>query len=145
MELTWSPDYCLACDRQIANGAYCSQSCRIADQESSSTGSSPQTSPSTSTFPKTATSTAGFYLTPAIDWSAYKTPHSGHHKSGSYSSDTVDAKDQSLSASASRSSLSSSSSTSTQQTRFSDGVHTQLRAYTNAFDTTRNRSRGWSS
>jgi len=39
------PDYCLACDRQIIDGLYCSQTCRLTDLERA--GSTP-TSPSAS-------------------------------------------------------------------------------------------------
>ncbi|KAG6112004.1 hypothetical protein E4U13_004510 [Claviceps humidiphila] len=43
----WSHQFCLACDKQIhADGAaYCSESCRLSDQETTSTSSSQAGSP----------------------------------------------------------------------------------------------------
>lgn len=136
MELTWSHEYCLACDKQISSGAYCSQSCRQADLEFSS----PQTTPSTSHFPHVTGSKSPFELSPAIDWASYKTPHSGRPGPLQSSND-----DKSLSSSTSRSSLSSNTSTKSQHPVLTDKINAQLRDYTNAFDTTRNRGRGWSS
>ena len=71
--LDWSPDFCLSCDRQSVNGgAYCSQSCRLADLErasgGSSTASSPHTSPTSWTTPTLQGN--GFYLPPALNFSA---------------------------------------------------------------------------
>ena len=158
MELTWSPDYCLACDRQTSGGAYCSQSCRLADLDSSSAWSTPQTSPLTSTFPAaTATATTpisthtmaptGFYLAPAIDWSAYRTPHTTTQRSyfSSTASTQSNTHSKSLTPSSSRSSLSSSNSASSQHGQFSEAVHSQLQAYANCFDTSRYRRKTWTS
>jgi len=44
------PDVCLACDRQITDGFYCSQACRLADLERA--GSAPQ-SPNNISHPST--------------------------------------------------------------------------------------------
>lgn len=149
MDLTWSLDYCLACDRQVTSGgAYCSQSCRLADLESSSHWSSP-TSPSTSaTTASWASSGAhqgsGFYLAPAINFAAYSLTNT----SSSLTTSNANSKDQSssikarpirtLSPSSSRSSLSSTGSESAQIGPFSEQVYNELRAYANSFDTTRN-------
>lgn len=80
MEMDWTPDFCLACDRQTSGGAYCSQSCRLADLENSSNGSEPA-SPSTPngigswssrTFTTLRNPPSGFYLPPPINFDAYK-------------------------------------------------------------------------
>lgn len=76
MEMDWTPDFCLACDRQTSGEAYCSQSCRLADLENASNGSEP-TSPVTATgvgswvLPSLGPS-SGFYLPPPINFSAYR-------------------------------------------------------------------------
>lgn len=31
---SWSPDYCMVCDRRTLSGPYCSQSCRLAEMDS---------------------------------------------------------------------------------------------------------------
>lgn len=147
MELVWSNDYCLACDRQTSGGAYCSQSCRLADLES--TWNTPQTSPSTSTFPSSSSNTTspGFYLAPAIDWSSYKTQHTTtqlSYFSSTSSNQSSTNNSKTLSPSSSRSSLSSTSSTSSNSKSFSDEISSHLRDYTNSFDTTRNRRKTWS-
>ena len=148
MESVWFHDYCLACDRLTSGGAYCSQSCRLADLESSSAWTTPQASPSTSNFPPNSSSTTapGFYLTPAIDWGAYRTQHTATQLS--YCSNTSAIKSntdkKTLTPSSSQSSLASAHSASSSNQTFSDRVTTQLRDYTNSFDTTRNRRRTWS-
>ncbi|KAF2635839.1 hypothetical protein P280DRAFT_522614 [Massarina eburnea CBS 473.64] len=69
-QMEWSPDFCLSCDRQIAEGgAYCSQACRLADLEKG-TNDPQQLSSSASS----STSSNGFYLPPAVNFSAYKSP-----------------------------------------------------------------------
>lgn len=158
MELTWSLDYCLACDRQTSGGAYCSQSCRLADHETSSwSGSSSSrtagnttttastTSPSSlpsSASPRSSarhSSGSGFYLSPAINFDLYKTSTAGSPPAST-------SPPRLLSPSSSHSSLSSTQSNSSPKCNFSQQVHNELRAYTNSFDTTRNwrRRRTWS-
>ncbi|KAI9819425.1 MAG: hypothetical protein M1832_003988 [Thelocarpon impressellum] len=75
--MDWSPDFCLACDRQTSGGAYCSQSCRLADIENSSSGSEPVSPasvgrPGVSWTPSNAGAGSGFYLPPPVDFEAYK-------------------------------------------------------------------------
>ena len=154
MELTWSLDYCLACDRQTSGGAYCSQSCRLVDQETS-TWSGP--SSPTNTTQETQRG-SGFYLSPAINFANYKiTPAASTSTSTSsnprpataqpsyFSTNyTQQPSNKVLSPSSSRSSLSSNSSDQSQN-QLSEQIHNELRAYTNCFDTTRNwRRRTWS-
>lgn len=73
-QMEWSHDFCLSCDRQIAEGGtYCSQACRLADLEKA--GSMEQTpSQLSSSASSTSSSTHGFYLPPAVNFSALKTP-----------------------------------------------------------------------
>ena len=148
MELVWSHDYCLACDRQTSGGAYCSQSCRLADLEASSAWNISQTSPSRSTFSSASSNTTspGFYLSPAIDWSVYRTQHTTSQLSyfSSTSSNQSNVNGKTLTPSSSRSSLASTSSTASNNKAFSEEISNQLRDYTNSFDTTRNRRKTWS-
>ena len=160
MELNWVPDYCLACDKQTECGTYCSQSCRLADLEKSSNWSG-SASPTIPTWTSSDSNRgSGFYLSPAFNFAAYKTPQatpdwpaSGQSASRqtSYfaaSPTTESASSRTLSPSSSRSSLNSttSSSTSSHQNTLSEQARTELRGYTNSFDSTRNwrRRMTWS-
>lgn len=160
MELNWVPDYCLACDKQTECGTYCSQTCRLADLEKSSNWSGSD-SPTTPTWTSSESKRgSGFYLSPAFNFAAYKTPQttpdwpasdqSTHQTSYfSASSTTLNTCSRTLSPSSSRSSLNStttSSSTSLHQETLSEQARTELRGYTNSFDSTRNwrRRMTWS-
>jgi hypothetical protein len=74
--MVWSLDFCLSCDRQISqseNGAYCSQSCHLADLERASTGpASPASYVSSSSAHSQTTPppSAGFYLPPALSFTS---------------------------------------------------------------------------
>lgn len=163
MDLTWSLDYCLACDRQVTSGgAYCSQSCRVADLELSSHWSRstlPTTStPSLPSAPSDSHKGSGFYLAPAIKFASTSLPSTPTlpavnktdinvlSSSLAKSLPTNDRFARTLTASSSRSSLSSTSGESIQTSHFSEQVHNELRAYTNSFDTSRNwrRRMTWS-
>ena len=162
MDLNWVPDYCLACDKQTECETYCSQSCRLADLEKSSNWSG-STSPTTPSWTSSDSNRgSGFYLSPAFNFAAYKTPQttpdwpaSGQSASPqtsyfSNTSTTQNAQSRTLSPSSSRSSLSSTttitSSTSSHQNPLSEQARTELRGYTNSFDSTRNwrRRMTWS-
>lgn len=153
MDQTWSLDYCLACDRQTSGGAYCSQSCRLADLETSSTWSG-TSSPTHTVAVSSSTGTqhgSGFYLSPAINFASYKTSTALSTATrpttqASYFSTnfTNPPSSKGLTPSTSQSSLNSNASDSSQH-QLSEHIHSELRAYTNAFDTTRNwRRRTWS-
>lgn len=170
MDLTWSLDYCLACDRQTSGGAYCSQSCRLADLETSSTWSgtvSPTTNIAATSSSSSSSSTdtqrgSGFYLSPAINFANYKnisspspamsttataaTTQPNTTPSNYFSTNfTNPPSTKGLTPSSSISSLSSNSSSDSSQHQLSEHIHSELRAYTNSFDTTRNwRRRTWS-
>ena len=155
MDLTWSLDYCLACDRQTSGGVYCSQSCRLADLETSSTWSGP--SSPTNTSSNETKRGSGFYLSPAINFANYRTtttkststttspnPQSTAHPSYFSVNYTHQPSNKVLTPSSSRSSLTSNFS-ETSHNQLSEQIHNELRAYTNSFDTTRNwRRRTWS-
>ncbi|KAL2042298.1 hypothetical protein N7G274_004787 [Stereocaulon virgatum] len=148
-ELTWSLDYCLACDKQTDGETYCSQSCRLADLETSSNWSGPA-SPTTPSNPTRAT---GFYLTPAINFSTYKAPTASSQPASPltsyFSSHTPShvAATKTLTPSSSISSLKSTKSTSSSQAgQLSEQIRTELRGYTDSFDNVRNwrRRMTWS-
>ena len=155
MELTWALDYCLACDKQTSGGAYCSQTCRLADHESSSRWSTPS-SPTSSTASNTSKSAvgntrgSGFYLSPAINFDEYRTAawaSSSTQSTQSSNRTPSQGPSKALSSSSSRSSLTSNASNSTlAQDTLPERIHNELRAYTNSFDTTRNwrRRMTWS-
>ncbi|KAF2809629.1 uncharacterized protein BDZ99DRAFT_33104 [Mytilinidion resinicola] len=159
-ELDWSHDFCLSCDRQIAEGAYCSQACRLADLEKAGT-SEPQTPMNfSSSAASYASSSAGFYLPPAVNFAAYKststrldsaptspsyyststTLSSYFHTPASTGYASASPPKRSLSPSSSRSSLSSITSTQPTQGLSAQAAH-ELKGYVSAFDQTRDRKR----
>ena len=160
MELTWSLDYCLACDKQTAGETYCSQACRLSDLESSSSWSGP-TSPATAgSSPSCASNDtkrgSGFYLSPAINFANYKASDTSSSVVSdqtqpwlSYFTSTPSNRASSaraLTPSSSHSSLNSTRSDSSQSSLLSEQARTELRDYSNAFDDTRNwrRRMTWS-
>lgn len=146
MELTWSLHYCLACDKQTQDEAYCSQSCRLADLENSSDWSGPS-SPTNAPSSDTSKSSA-FYLTPAINFSAYGTSTLRKYNAAdqatspstsyfsSHSTIRV-ATTKTITPSTSSSSLSSTKSASTQVAKLSEQARNELLDYTNSFDNVR--------
>ena len=136
---------CLQCDRPTTTGqSYCSQSCRLAQVDSSSTfltATSTNTNTNTNTNPSTTSNTAtnyypeppssrsitGFFLLPAINFQSYRSSASSSATSSPSSSSPPSPK---LSPSTSRSCLKNELSLETQ---------CELLDYTNAFD----RSREW--
>jgi len=152
MATDWSLDYCLGCDRQTAGEAYCSQACRLADLENSSNGSEPTSPTSNRSFSWAPSSqihpTSGFFLPPAFDFSAHRShPSSLSSSNRPGSAGTSPSVSSSLSHSApspriltpssSRSSLSSAHTISAQGEFISSQARSELRDYTNSFDTVR--------
>lgn len=156
--MEWYHDFCLFCDKQTSQGAYCSQACRLADLERS--GYSEPVSPLTfsssqrsSWTPTYYTSTSNqFQLPPAVNFAAYRsgtaatstatsrtvythqsTYSTSSNKSSSMATGTPPKR---LSSSSSRSSLSSITSSSTAN-GLTDADYTQLRDYSNSFDQVR--------
>lgn len=143
MDLTWSLHYCLACDKQTQDEAYCSQSCRLADLENSSDWSGPS-SPINALSSDHSKSSA-FYLTPAINFSAYG-PSTSQKSNVATSPSTSYFSSQStiraattktITPSSSSSSLSSTKSTSTHVGKLSEQARIELLDYTNSFDNVR--------
>ena len=164
MDANWSPDYCLACDRQTSAGAYCSQSCRLADVETSSCASEPS-SPANleeSSFwaRSTSPSKSGFYLQPAFDFGAYQSSRARSsptsrrtvvtHPTATFSTSfhtqtppnpLPSSSQRVLTPSSSRSSLKSVQSSRSQTISLSAQARTELRGYTDSFDCIRNWKR----
>ncbi|KAG5980898.1 hypothetical protein E4U55_003519 [Claviceps digitariae] len=161
---SWTHQYCLTCDKQIQSegAAYCSEACRLADQEkNSSTSSSQATSPSLapsgcsyswsgalpSSFtmsPSSPPSKSKFYLSPAYDFSSNVGPYGSSMRIGSpsLSSHLTAAMSESsnlnrnLSPSSSYTSLCSMQSTSTtsESNQLSDTAKQELQAYAISFE-----------
>ncbi|KAL7267233.1 hypothetical protein RUND412_010189 [Rhizina undulata] len=166
LEMDWSPDFCLSCDRQISqsgHGAYCSQSCRLADLERascSSTSSSPQTAATSSSWASSNLgSGSGFYLPPPLNFAAISgrqptpacsptmrsplsttPPGASQHYPSSYSSQN--GRTSQLYSSPSRSSLSSLQGLSQPDpATLSAKVKNELRDYASSFDHVRDWKR----
>lgn len=142
-EIEWALDYCLTCDKQTSGGAYCCQSCRLADLETSSCGSEPG-SPTTPDLPWPS-ATLSFHLSPGFKFAGHETSKSTSLSASpptSYFSShaTTDGAtgDRILSPSCSRSPLSSDSNKSPQSCPLSAQARTELRGYFNSFDLIRN-------
>ncbi|EFW98554.1 hypothetical protein CMQ_4406 [Grosmannia clavigera kw1407] len=95
-ELQWVPHFCLTCDKQTDGATYCSESCRLADFEETSSFSSYSNSNSptwaapATTYPWSSSSTSrkAFHLTPAYDFSnpqPYGTTPGHYHYPHNYS------------------------------------------------------------
>ncbi|MCJ1361684.1 hypothetical protein MMC16_000784 [Acarospora aff. strigata] len=166
-EMDWSPDFCLACDRQSSSGAYCSQACRLADIEKA--GSEP-VSPTSPRPPASWASSclgtgSGFFLPPAVNFAAYKPPSMASSSSATFRTPSTSATQPSyfsgqvprsqttptssidspskraLTPSSSRTSLSSIQTTSTQEGQLSDQARSELRGYASSFDQVRDWKR----
>ncbi|KAI9734828.1 MAG: hypothetical protein M1834_001906 [Cirrosporium novae-zelandiae] len=153
MSTEWSPDFCLACDKQTSGQAYCSQACRLADLEKSSTISEPSSPAATSALPWASTTSSGtagqrrsgFFLPPAIDFSMYKSqsaattpvtyrsPMQSSNPAGYFSYPSQPSKPalpsapaRTLSPSSSRTSLTSFNSASSGEKNLTDQVRSEL-------------------
>lgn len=162
MDSNWSPDYCLACDRQTSGGAYCSQACRLVDLETSSCASesaSPTNGGEHSFWERsTSQSKSGFYLQPAFDFGAHRstnlststsrgtaTTHLISSFSHTFHTQTppnpLPTSKVALTPSSSQSSLTSMQSRASQTSGLSAQAKSELRSYTNSFDCIRNWKR----
>ncbi|KAL2021163.1 hypothetical protein VTK56DRAFT_7469 [Thermocarpiscus australiensis] len=137
MSLDWTHQFCLACDKQTDGATYCSESCRLADYEkTSSSPSSGASSPSLSgpsfewAFSKPTTTSTKFYLSPAYDFGV---PQASTRRDSTRSS-------QGLSPSASHTSLCSmrsNSSAGLDAAQLSEKAARELRAYARSFESVR--------
>lgn len=155
VELDWSLDYCLACDKQTSGEAYCCQSCRLADLDRSPCLSEPE-SPRNLEFSSDPQSTMprrspGLQLEPAYDFAAHRTTivssgeknqRASARATTQFSTSTVSLpshpSSRSLTPSSSRSSLGSVTSNSPLECPLSVQARTELRSYANSFDLIRN-------
>lgn len=160
----WDHQFCLACDKQVqADGdAYCSESCRLADFEktsssspssqASSPGFAPTSYPWTTSTPSTRPSPTKFYLSPAYDFSNAQpygnTPVQQPQYFDNYSvtrprKSTLPAPASNLTPSSSHSSLCSmqSSSSAGEGGQLSDKSRRELRAYAVSFEQVRMQRR----
>jgi hypothetical protein len=159
-QMGWSHEFCLSCDRQIAEGGtYCSQACRLADLEKTEkAGTAEAQTPSnlSSSASSTSSSSHGFYLPPAVNFTALKTPSpsrgfdigpsTSHYytaTNGAYyataqsaSSASNRSQQRSLTPSSSRSSLASAASQN--PSGISAQAAQQLNSYVRSFDQARN-------
>ncbi|KAF2200438.1 hypothetical protein GQ43DRAFT_373832 [Delitschia confertaspora ATCC 74209] len=152
--MEWSPDFCLSCDRQITEGAYCSQACRLADLEKA--GSPDSSSNLSSSASSSSSSNSRFHLPPAVNFAALKSPSSSRgfdlssqqyysSTNGSYFASTASSSppyQRSLTPSSSRTSLSSASSQPQSGTGLSQSAANQLSGYVRSFDQVRDIKRG---
>jgi hypothetical protein len=148
---SWALQYCVACDKQVQaeSDLYCSESCRLADFETTSSAPSPQTSSpglaSTSLSSwNTPSKSAGtkFYLSPAYDFSnaqpygtsAAQTSYFSNYTPSSSTKNELPA--SALSPSRSHSSLCSMQSTTStgDSIQLSDKARKELRAYAVSFE-----------
>ncbi|KAK4133054.1 hypothetical protein BT67DRAFT_443414 [Trichocladium antarcticum] len=139
MSFDWEHQFCLGCDKQTDGATYCSESCRLAEYDgTSSTPSSAPSSPSLSgpafdwsfSKPTTTTSPAKFYLSPAYDFGLAQ-PSARRDSTRST---------QTLSPSASHTSLCSmrsSSSAGLDAQQLSEKAARELRAYARSFESVR--------
>lgn len=134
MSLEWTHEFCLSCDKQTDGTTYCSESCRLADYEKTSSPSSTASSPTLSeapcdwTFSKPTTSSTKFYLSPAYDFGLTS------------SSTRRDSIRPALSPSTSHSSLCSmrsNSSAGLDAAQLSEKAARELRAYARSFESVR--------
>lgn len=156
----WAHQFCLTCDKQVQvdGAAYCSEACRLAEAEQSSSPSSQASSPgfgpassplttSASTLP-TRPSRNNFYLSPAYDFTNAQrygsTPASQSYFSSSYSlapskPTTSAAAARALTPSSSHASLCSIQSTSSSgdSNQLSEKARKELRAYAVSFEQVR--------
>lgn len=74
-EMSWSPNYCLNCDKQTVEPHYCSQICRLEDLEKSALSISNNTHHSSSYTSSTFSTTVparSIQLPPAFNFAAYR-------------------------------------------------------------------------
>ncbi|KAL2174287.1 uncharacterized protein P884DRAFT_263863 [Thermothelomyces heterothallicus CBS 202.75] len=145
MSFDWEHQFCLGCDKQTDGATYCSESCRLADYERTSSSSpssvvsSAAGSPAPSSFPSDWTLSSSsptaynngtkFYLSPAYDFALAQS-----------STRRGSTQIQTLSPSASHTSLCSmrsSSSAGLDATQLSEKAAKELRAYARSFESVR--------
>ncbi|QSZ32993.1 hypothetical protein DSL72_002577 [Monilinia vaccinii-corymbosi] len=148
-DMEWSPDFCLACDRQTDGSVYCSEACRLVEYEkASSNDNSVPSSPSSSHGASWPSKSNGFYLEPAYNFSnaqPYGTTPSPSTPYFYQPSRSSPSSKPTLTPSSSQSSLfsmqSTTSSTCSEPAQLSAESKKALRAYASSFDQSRNSRR----
>jgi hypothetical protein len=140
-------DFCLSCDRQTNGTPFCSQACRLAELDHSST--SLPVSPSDSYAERAAQRPSqparrGFYLPPAFDFSLHRTSTLPLSKRPVSLSSTKSAtnpstlhSNSSLSPTSSQTSLSSVKTTQSHHSKISRQAESDLKEYARSFDQVR--------
>lgn len=143
IDMDWSPSFCLACDRQTDDKAYCSEACRLAEYDASSnagsTASSPASPRAPMSWPAAKEAYNGYYMEPTYNFRSSKTSTSSRSSTQRTMSTPVTTKPI-LSPSNSQSSLFSMQSTqsaSTESSQLSEESRRALREYASAFDQSR--------
>ncbi|GKT57310.1 hypothetical protein ColTof4_11460 [Colletotrichum tofieldiae] len=139
----WTHEFCLGCDKQTDGTAYCSESCRLADFEKTSTPSSVASSPglSTPSYPwGSKQQTNNFHLSPAYDFSNAQPYGSTPARQSYLSSPRTSSTRRTLTTSSSNSSLCSMQSTTSSNTdasHLSEKAKRELQAYAVSFEQAR--------
>lgn len=152
MSSEWAHAFCLTCDKQTDGTTYCSESCRLADYETtSSTTSSGPSSPSFTgssypwSFSKPAASSTKFYLSPAYDFTNPQPYRPTTQTSTAKRNDSLTPPNRILSPSSSHSSLcsmrSSSSAGVDASQQLSEKARKELLAYASSFENVRSQRR----
>jgi hypothetical protein len=148
LDIQWDHQFCLACDKQTDGATYCSESCRLADfEKTSSADNSGASSPALSgpsyawSFSNPTSTTTKFYLSPAFDFSSntqLSTPSTTTPQRSQQTSMVLPT--GLLSPSSSHSSLSSMGSNppkATEAYQLSDKAKRELQAYASSFEQVR--------
>ncbi|GKT49419.1 uncharacterized protein ColSpa_09600 [Colletotrichum spaethianum] len=139
----WTHEFCLGCDKQTDGTAYCSESCRLADFEKTSTPSSVASSPGLNgpSSPWGSRQQANsFYLSPAYDFSNAQPYGSTPARQSYLSSPRTSSTRRALTTSSSNSSLCSMQSTTSSNTdasHLSEKAKRELQAYAVSFEQAR--------
>lgn len=142
----WIPEFCLGCDKQTDGTAYCSESCRLADFEKTSTPSSVASSPGLNapSYPWTGSSrqllSNKIHLAPAYDFTNPQPYGSTPQKQSSLSAPRTSSTRRTLTTSSSNSSLcsmQSSTSSNSDASHLSEKARRELQAYAVSFEQAR--------
>jgi hypothetical protein len=142
----WTHQFCLSCDKQTDGATYCSESCRLADFEKTSSPSSSMSSPNYTPLPSphSAQQPSRLYLSPSYDFNNAqpygRTPLPQSHlasRASSVSTPSSRRPQKTLTPSSSHSSLcsiQSHSSTSSEAFHLSEKSKKELQAYAVSFE-----------
>ncbi|KAL0940769.1 uncharacterized protein CTRU02_203532 [Colletotrichum truncatum] len=141
----WTPEFCLGCDKQTDGTAYCSESCRLADFEKTSSPSSVASSPGLNapsypwTSPRQQPSNK-LYLAPAYDFTNAQPYGSTPLRQSYLSAPRTSSTRRTLATSSSNTSLCSMQSTTSSNSdasQLSEKARRELQAYAVSFEQVR--------